>query len=82
MFFTGLNEPKPTAIDFAQDGQFFVSAHNDDALRVVDVNAIHHIDTIECESYGIHDVKFTHSNNVVIVAPRHPLDGHLHLLNL
>lgn len=82
MFFTGLNEPKPTAMDFSPDGLSFLSAHGDDALRCIDVGALAHTDTIQCETFGVHNVRYTQSSQVACVAPRFPLDGHLHLLNV
>lgn len=82
LFYTGLNEPKPTSLDFSLDGNYFISSHNDDAVRVADVSALTHTDTIRCESVGVHMARFTQSNSVVCLAPRHSLDGQLHLLNL
>ncbi|EPY21819.1 hypothetical protein STCU_02765 [Strigomonas culicis] len=82
MFFTGVNEPKPTALDFSRDGLLLCATHADDALRLLDVVGMQHTDTIQCESFGVHTSRFTQSPQVVCVAPRHPLDGHLHLLNV
>ncbi|CCW60282.1 unnamed protein product [Phytomonas sp. EM1] len=82
MFYTGLNEPKPTCMDFSLEGLSFISSHNDDALRLIDVASLNHTETIQCEHFGIHSVRYTQSESVVCVAPRLPLDGHLHLLNL
>lgn len=82
LFFTGLNEPKPTSIDFSLNGDYFISSHGDDALRLIDVCAMTHTQTIQCENFGVHAARFTQSSHVACVLPRHPLDGHLHLLNL
>lgn len=81
LFYTGLNEPRPTSMDFSFDGLHFISSHNDDAVRLIDVGAMTHTDTILCETFGVHDVSYTHSSAVACVAPRFYLDGHLHLLN-
>ncbi|CCW68451.1 unnamed protein product [Phytomonas sp. Hart1] len=81
-FYTGLNEPKPTSMNFSMDGLSFISSHNDDALRLIDVASMHHTETIQCEVFGIHAVRYTQSAHVLCVSPRLPLDGHLHLLNL
>jgi WD40 repeat protein len=81
MFYTGINEPRPTAMDFSFDGLHFASAHTDDAVRLIDVGGLHHNDTIVCDAFGVHNVRYTHSSAVVCVVPRFHLDGHLHLLN-
>lgn len=82
LLFTGINDPKPTSLDFSQDGNYFISSHNDDAVRIADVGTLSHTETIRCESTGVHVVRFTQSSSVVCVAPRHYLDGQLHLLNV
>ncbi|KPI84591.1 hypothetical protein ABL78_6352 [Leptomonas seymouri] len=81
LFYTGINEPRPTAMDFSFDGLHFASAHTDDAVRLIDVGSLIHTDTILCDAFGVHSVRYTHSSAVVCVAPRFHLDGHLHLLN-
>lgn len=81
MFYTGINEPRPTAINFSFDGLHFVSAHTDDAVRLIDVGNMTNTDVIICDAFGVHNVRYTHSSSVVCVAPRFHLDGHLHLLN-
>lgn len=82
MFYTGINEPRPTAMDFSFDGLHFASAHTDDAVRLIAVGSLSHTDTILCDAFGVHDVRYTHSSAVVCVSPRFHLDGHLHLLNV
>ncbi|KAL7699647.1 hypothetical protein N2W54_005778 [Lotmaria passim] len=81
MFYTGINEPRPTAMDFSFDGLHFASAHTDDAVRLIDVGGLNHTDTILCDAFGVHTLRYTHSSAVICVAPRFHLDGHLHLLN-
>ncbi|KAG5470790.1 hypothetical protein LSCM1_02040 [Leishmania martiniquensis] len=81
MFYTGINEPRPTAMNFSFDGLYFVSAHTDDAVRLIDVGNMVNTDVIVCDAFGVHNVRYTHSSSVVCVAPRFHLDGHLHLLN-
>ncbi|GET91720.1 hypothetical protein, conserved [Leishmania tarentolae] len=81
MFYTGINEPRPTAMSFSFDGLHFVSAHTDDAVRLIDVGNMTNTDVIVCDAFGVHNVRYTHSSSVVCVAPRFHLDGHLHLLN-
>ncbi|KAG5495699.1 hypothetical protein GH5_03364 [Leishmania sp. Ghana 2012 LV757] len=81
MFYTGINEPRPTAMHFSFDGLHFVSAHTDDAVRLIDVGNMMSTDVITCDAFGVHNVRYTHSSSVVCVAPRFHLDGHLHLLN-
>ncbi|EPY38598.1 COMPASS component SWD2 [Angomonas deanei] len=60
----------------------FVSSHLDDSVRICHVPSMHHSDTIQCDNFGVHAARFTHSNHILCVAPRHQLDGHLHLLNV
>ncbi|CAJ1011522.1 hypothetical protein Q4I28_006835 [Leishmania naiffi] len=81
MFYTGINEPRPTSMNFSFDGLHFVSAHTDDAVRLIDVGNMMNTDVIICDAFGVHNVRYTHSSSVVCVAPRFHLDGHLHLLN-
>ncbi|KAG5496444.1 hypothetical protein JKF63_02746 [Porcisia hertigi] len=81
MFYTGINEPRPTAMHFSFDGLHFVSAHTDDAIRIIDTGSMTSTDVITCDAFGVHNVRYTHSTSVVCVAPRFHLDGHLHLLN-
>lgn len=81
LFYTGINEPRPTAMDFSFDGLHFVSAHTDDAIRLIDVGTMTNTDALHCDAFGVHSVRYTHSSSVVCVAPRFHLDGHLHLLN-
>ncbi|KAK7196122.1 hypothetical protein NESM_000547100 [Novymonas esmeraldas] len=81
MFYTGINEPRPTTMDFSFDGLHFASAHADDAVRLIDVGSMAPTDVILCDAFGVHNLRYTHSSCVVCVAPRFHLDGHLHLLN-
>lgn len=81
-FFSGINEPRPVSLDFSLDGLFAISAHLDDAVRVMNVTTLAHCETIHCPSFGVSSSCFTQSPSVICVAPRLPIDGHLHLLNL
>lgn len=81
-FFSGLNEPRPTSIEFSLDGFFAISSHMDDAVRLVDVSSMSPAETIHCEIGGVSSSCFTQSSSVVCVAPRLAVDGHLYLLNV
>ncbi|KAH9578971.1 hypothetical protein LSM04_008773 [Trypanosoma melophagium] len=81
-FFNGISDPRVVTMDFSVDGRYFISSHADDALRLLDVTAMRHTETIQLEAFGVHCAKFTQSSDVVCVAPRHSGDGHLYLLSL
>lgn len=82
-FFSGLNEPRPTSLEFSLDGLFAVSSHMDDAIRLVDVCSMSPSETIHCDiGGGVSSSCFTQSSSVVCVAPRLAIDGHLYLLNI
>ncbi|PWV06058.1 hypothetical protein C3747_120g122 [Trypanosoma cruzi] len=81
-FFTGVNDPRVGTMDFSLDGQYFISSHADDALRLIDVLTMRHNETIQLEAFGVHCARFTQSSDVVCVAPRYSSDGHLYLLSL
>ncbi|KAG8343489.1 hypothetical protein TRVL_05679 [Trypanosoma vivax] len=81
-FFNGINEPRVSSVDFSLDGQCFVSAHKDGALRLINVMKIRHTETINFDGFDAHCARFTQSNNVVCVAPQHGVDGHLYFVDL
>lgn len=81
-FFTGLNEPRPLSLDFSLDGLFGVSAHQDGAVRVVDVQSMTPATTIVCDTFGVSSCRFTQSSGVLCTTPSLPLDGHLYLLDV
>lgn len=82
-FFSGLNEPRPTSLEFSLDGLFAISSHMDDAIRVVDVCSMSPSETIQCDlGGGVSASCFTQSSSIVCVAPRVAIDGHLYLLNI
>lgn len=81
-FFNSVNDPRVGTMDFSLDGNYFISSHADDALRLIDVATVRHNETIRLETFGVHCARFTQSSDVLCVAPRHSGDGHLYLLSL
>ncbi|GAB5371646.1 hypothetical protein AAMO2058_001597800 [Amorphochlora amoebiformis] len=58
------------SLDYSNDGEFLVTAANDDSMCLYSCEDATHIKTVKCKRFGVSLARFTHHSKAVICASR------------
>jgi COMPASS component SWD2 len=62
------NVQRINSMDFRADGEFLVTAGNDESIHLYNVNTAKMVKTVFVKRYGVNIVRFTHHANTVLTA--------------